>query len=88
MDSLDTVEVVMACEEVFGTEIPDFENQSELVGRLEAILSNRRPNIDAVALLRKIAKDRQQPELAEGLGGPWRREQIAAVVRELWRNFD
>ena len=90
-DSLDTVEMVMAIEEVLGIEIPgstQFESLSELVDRLEVILSNRRPNIEAVALLRKIAKDRQQLELAEGLERPWRREQIAAVVREVFRRMD
>jgi hypothetical protein len=91
MDSLDTVEMVMAIEEVLGVEIPGstrFESLAEIVDRLEAVLSNRRPNIEAVALLRKIAKDRQQPELAEGLDMPWRREQIAAIVREWFRNVD
>ena len=91
MDSLDTVEIVMAIEEVLGIEIPgstQFESLSEVVDHLEAVLSNRRPNIEAVALLRKIAKDRQQPELAEGLDGPWRREQIAAIVREWFRDID
>jgi hypothetical protein len=91
MDSLDTVEIVMAIEEVLGIEIPggtQFESLSELVDRLEGVLSTRRPNKEAAALLRKIAKDRQQPELAEGLERPWRREQIAAIVRELFRDVD
>ncbi len=91
MDSLDTVEMVMAIEEVLEIEIPGntrFERLAEIVDRLEAVLSNRRPNIEAVALLRKIAKDRQHPELAEGLDGPWRREQIAAIVREWFRDID
>jgi hypothetical protein len=68
-DSLDTVELVMAIEEVFGLEIPDeigeFESQAEWVDRLEAVLSPRRPNKASAALLRRIARDRQQPELAE-----------------------
>ena len=90
-DSLDTVEMVMAIEEVLGIEIPGntrFESLAELVDRLEVVLSNRRPNKEAVVLLRKIAKDRQQPELAERLEGPWRREQIAAIVREWFRDLD
>lgn len=56
--------------------------------RLDLTFSNQRPNKAAAALLRKIAKDRQQPELAEGLEGTWRREQIAAVVREIFRHID
>jgi hypothetical protein len=36
-------------------------------------------------LLRKLAKGRNNPELAEGLEGTWRREQIAAIIREIFR---
>jgi len=91
MDSVDTVEMVMAIEEVLDIEIPGdprFESMRETVDRLEEVLSNRRPNKEAAALIRKIAKDRQQPELAEGLEGTWRREQIAAIVREWFRNVE
>jgi hypothetical protein len=91
MDSLDTAEMVMAIEEVLGIEIPGntrFESLAEIVDRLEVVLSNRRPNKEAAALLRRIARDRQQPELAERLEGPWRREQIAAIVREWFRDVD
>ena len=92
MDSLDTVEMAMAIEEAFGVEIPgeigEFESQAELVDRLGAVLSNRRPNAASADMLRRIARDRQQPELAERLNGAWRREQIAAVVREIFRYTD
>jgi len=65
MDSLDTVEIVMAIEEALGVEIPgSFESPSELVDRLEAILSNRQPNIEAVALLRN------SPEISNNLNLP------------------
>jgi len=37
-------------------------------------------------MLKKLAHDQQWPELAEGLDKPWRREQIAAIVRELFRD--
>ena len=89
-DSLEVVEMVMAFEEVFGTEIPndDFEHSgspSEIVDRLERRLSNQRPNKEAKALLRKLAKEQQRPELAEGLEGTWRRDQIAAIIREMLR---
>ncbi|MGA9304803.1 MAG: hypothetical protein WBW31_05285, partial [Candidatus Sulfotelmatobacter sp.] len=62
-----------------------FDSPSEIVDRLERLMSNHRPNKAAKALLRKLAKERQQPELAEGLEGTWRREQIAAIVREMLR---
>ncbi len=90
MNSLDTVEAVMAFEEAFGVELPvhesgDFDTLNEIVDWLELHLSNRRLNRHAAALLRKLAKDRNNPELAEGLEGAWRREQIAAIVREIFR---
>lgn len=90
MDSLDVVEMVMAFEEVFDVEIPAdhpgrFESPSEIVDLLERVLSNQRPNKAAQALLKKLAKEQQRPELAEGLEGTWRREQIAAIVREILR---
>jgi hypothetical protein len=90
IDSLDLVEMVMAFEEVFDVEIPDdgiahSNSPSEVVDRLERVLSNQRPNKAAKALLRKLAKDQQRPELAEGLDGTWRREQIAAIIHEMLR---
>ena len=92
MSGLDTVEMVMAIEEAFDVEIPgeigQFESKAEMVDRLEPVLSNQRPNKAAAAWLKRIAKDRQQPELAEGSEGTWRREQIAAIVREIFRYID
>jgi hypothetical protein len=90
IDSLDLVEAVMLVEEVFGTAIPDidaeiFGSPREMVGWLEIHLSNQRPNKEAVALLRKLAKDHNDPKLAERLEGTWRQEQIAAIIREIFR---
>jgi acyl carrier protein len=90
MDSLDLVEAVMLIEEILGTEIPDSYAQSfgsprEMVDWLERHLSNQRPNKEAAAVLRKLAKAHNNPELAEGLEGTWRREQIAAIVPEIFR---
>jgi hypothetical protein len=89
MDSLDLVEAVMITEEVFGTEIPDgdaetFGSPREMVDSLELHLSNQRPSKGASALLKRLAKAHNKPELAEGLEGTWRREQIAAIVREMF----
>jgi hypothetical protein len=44
-----------------------------------------RPSKGAAALLKRLAKAHNNPELAEGLEGTWRREQIAAIVREMFR---
>jgi hypothetical protein len=90
MDSLDLVEAVMLIEEILGTEIPDSDAKSfgsprEMVDWLERHLSNQRPTKEAAAVLRKLAKAQNNPELAEGLEGTWRREQIAAIVREIFR---
>jgi hypothetical protein len=90
MDSLDMVEAVMLIEEVFGTAIPSsdaehFASPEYIVDWLEWNLSNHRPNKAAVALLRKLAKKQDRQELAEGLEGTWRREQIAAIIREVFR---
>jgi len=90
MDSLDIVEMVMVFEEIFDTEIPDDEAEhcvtpSEIVDSLERRLSNQRPNKQAASLLRKLAKEQQRPELAEGLDGTWRREQIEAIVLKFLR---
>lgn len=90
LNSLDTVEALMAFEEAFGVELPvhesgDFGSPREMVDWLELYLSNERPSKDASALLRKLAKDHNKPELAEGLEGTWRREQIEAIVREIFR---
>ena len=90
MDSLDIIEAVMLIEEILGTEIPDSDAESfgsprEMVDWLERHLSNQRPNKEATAVLKKLAKAHNNPELAEGLEGTWRREQIAAIVREIFR---
>ena len=74
-DSLDTVEMVMAIEEVFDVDLPDaeastFDGPSDFVDWLEVSLANQLPNKAACALLKKLAHEQQGPELAEGLDGP------------------
>jgi len=80
----------MVFEEVFDIEISDDEAErggspSEIADSFERRLSNQRPNQQAATMLRKLAKEQQWPELAEGLDETWRREQIAAIVREFLR---
>ncbi len=36
-------------------------------------------------MLRKLAKEQGGPELAEGLDGTWRGEEIEAIIREFLR---
>jgi hypothetical protein len=91
MNSIDTVEAVMVFEEVFAVEVPVHEAKSlngptELIDWLELRLSNERPNRQATLLLRNLAVAHNNPDLAEGLGGTWRREQIEAIIREIFRD--
>ena len=93
MDSLDFVEAVMALEEVLGIEVPSndaeqFGTPRKMVDWLESRLSNQRPTDKAAALLRGLAKSRNDPVLGEGLDGTWRREQIAAIIREMFQDQD
>jgi hypothetical protein len=89
MDSLETVEMVMFFEEIFAIDIPEGDNEhlgpAEMIDWLELHLSNQRPNKQAQASLQKLARNQQRPELANGLNGTWRREQIAVIVREIFR---
>jgi hypothetical protein len=91
--SLDFVEAVMVLEDVLGIEIPDgeaehFGSPREIVEGLERCLSSQRPHKQAAALIKRLAKTQNNPLLADGLDGPWRREQIAAVVREVFGVHD
>jgi len=90
VDSPDVIETVMLVEEIFGTDIRDdpetFSSRRQMVGWLEPCPSNWGSNKQAAALLRKLAKAQQRPELAEGLDRGWRREQTAAVIREIFRS--
>jgi hypothetical protein len=65
--------------------MPSFGSPREMVDWLERHLSNQRANKQAADLLRKLAKRHHNPELPEGLEGTWRREQIAAIVREVFQ---
>jgi len=63
----------------------NFGSASEIVDWLERHLSNRRPNKEAAARLKELAKRHKSPELAEGLDGTSRKEQIDAIIREMFR---
>ena len=88
-DTID-LDIVMFCENIFDTHIPseDAEHFGGPLGMeewLEVHLSNQRPKQDTAQLLRMLARSQQRPELAQGLDGPWRREQISALVRDIFR---
>lgn len=89
MDNVD-LDIVMFCENIFHTHIPDddvkhFGGPLGMEEWLEQQMSSQRPNQDAAALLRMLAEAQQRPELAEGLDGTWRREQISALFRDIFR---
>jgi hypothetical protein len=92
LDSLEVVDKVMAFEEIleiFGSNAFEdsahpFNSERELVDHLELRVGYRRPGQKAATLLRKLAKAQRNPELAEGLDGTWRREQIADIIREIF----
>ena len=91
MDSLDFVEAVMVLEEVLDVEIPANDSEQpgsprEMIDLLQHHLSNQCPTKKAADLLKGLAKSQNNPELAVGLEGVWRREQIAAIIRELFRD--
>ena len=80
----------MSIEEAFAAEIPDDWTEHsggprEMVDWIELRLSNQRPNKRDQVFLKKLTKSQQRAERAEGLNGTWRREQIAAIVREIFR---
>lgn len=55
---------------------------------LKRHLCNKRPNKQAVSMLKGLAKKLNRPELGERLEGTWRREQIAAIVQAMLQDDD
>ncbi len=87
MDSLDAVELVMAIEEAFDVTIPDenaeaLQTPSDVIAWLLPQVCNRAPNEIAARELKAIAQRENRPDLL-GSGQPWRREQVAAVIRKI-----
>jgi hypothetical protein len=60
------------------------ENPRELVDYFVLQLEGWGPNPAAADFLKKMAKNHQSPALAEGLHASWRRDQISAVIREIF----
>ena len=72
---------------MFGTDLPldlSFGNLREIVDHLELQLKGWGPNPVAADFLKKLAETQNSPTLAQGLHDSWRREQISAVIQEIF----
>lgn len=90
MDSLDLVEAVMLIEEVLETEIPDGDAKHSAVRErwwtsLNFTFQTNGPTNRPLLCLENWPRRTTTLRLAEGLEGTWRREQIAATVRDIFR---
>ena len=84
------LDFIMCCESIFDIFIPDedAEHFGGLPGTeewLEEHLSNKRPTTEAAEALILLAEVKHRPELGRGLSRPWRREQISALVLDIFR---
>jgi hypothetical protein len=91
IDSLDVVEMIMFLEETFGVTVSEedaqgFGSKRAIVDWLEAHLAGKRPGKKAVAVLKRVAETEARPELISDLRGPWRRDQVAAIIRTMFKN--
>jgi hypothetical protein len=89
------LEKIELAEEVFGTDFPvdltenlTVNNPREVVDYFALHLKGWGPNPAAADFLKNLAKKHNRPTLAEGLHDSWRREQISAVIREIFNTGD
>jgi hypothetical protein len=85
------VEKVELAEDLFGTNVPldmAFDNPREIVDYLALQLKGWGPNPVAADFLKQLASKRNSPALAQGLHDVWRREQISAVIQEVFSTGD
>jgi len=85
------LEKIELAEELFGTKFPvdlTVDNPREVVDYFVLHLRGWGPNPGAADLLKKLAKKHTRPALALGLHDSWRREQISAVIREIFNTGD
>ena len=85
------LEKIELAEDVFGTDLPVdlvFDNPREIVNYLALQLSGWGPNRVAADFLKQLATKRNSPALAQGLHNSWRRDQISAVVEEIFNISD
>ncbi|HLW53288.1 MAG TPA: hypothetical protein VKW06_10635 [Candidatus Angelobacter sp.] len=87
MDWTDLSERVLFADTVFDVGFCDdpeiVVSFQKYVDWLELRLIGWGPNSEAVRFLKNIANSQDNAQLAQGLHGEWRREQIEAVLREI-----
>ena len=86
-DFIDELEKVSLARDLFGDFPVDlaFDNPREIVNYLVTQLKGWGPNTAAADFLKKLSKTHNNPRLAQGLHDIWRREQISAVVQEIFQ---
>jgi hypothetical protein len=81
-------ERICLAQELFGVGVPldaeAWDTFHNIVDWFELRLVGWGPNGEAAQFLRKIAHSHNNPRLAEGLHAEWRREQIEAVIHEIF----
>jgi hypothetical protein len=85
------LEKIELAEDLFGTDVPvdlAFDNPREIVDYLVSQLKGWGPNPVAAKFLKQLATKRNSPTLAQGLHDSWRREQISAVIQEIFSTGD
>ena len=85
------LEKIGLAEDLFGTDLPvdlALDNPPELVDYLVLHLRGWGPNALAAHFLKKLAETHSTSALAEGLHDSWRREQISAIIQEIFNAGD
>lgn len=89
------LEQIELAEEVFGTDFPvdltedlTVNNPREVVDYFVLHLKGWGPNPVAADFLKQLATKNNRPALAQGLHDCWRREQISAVIQEIFNIGD
>ena len=85
------LEKIGLAQDLFGTDFPvdlAFDNPPELVDYLVLHLRGWGPNPFAADFLKKLAETHNSPALAQGLHNSWRREQISAIIQEIFNTGD
>jgi hypothetical protein len=94
-EMFEEIEKIELVDQLFGTDFPveltqdlTANNSRELVDYFELQLRGWGPNRAAADFLKKLAKNHNNPALAEGLHDNWRRDQISAFIREIFKMGD